>query len=143
MNYQIRELQLQDLSNESFFQTLSALRAVKDLTPALAEEIFKGCKAKGIETYVLVDDKKIVGTIRFLFEAKFYHQGRLAAHIEDVAVHSDYQGKGIGKTLIQFAIKHCQERNCYKIILDCNDSLLEFYQKQGFVQHENCLRYNL
>jgi glucosamine-phosphate N-acetyltransferase len=143
MNYQIRELQLKDLSNESFYQTLSALKPVKDLASGLAEEIFNDCQTKGIETYVAVDNEKIVGTVRLLFEAKFYHQGRLAAHIEDVAINPNYQGRGIGRMLLKYAIEYCRTRNCYKIVLSCDDAVTPFYQKQGFIKHENCLRYSL
>ncbi|MCF7860556.1 GNAT family N-acetyltransferase [Patescibacteria group bacterium] len=143
MSFKIRLLQIADLQQESFYQTLSALRPIKKIADSLAEEIFNDCQKRGIETYVVLDKEKIVGTLRLLFESKFYHQGRLAAHIEDVATHADYQGKGVGRVLVQHAITVCRARACYKIILDCSDRVAPFYQKQGFVLHENCLRYDL
>jgi len=143
MKYKIRLLQLEDLSNDSFYKSLSALSMVEKMPSEEAEKIFNSCQFLGIETYVAVYAEEIIGTIRLLFEPKFYHQGRLAAHIEDVSVRLDYQGKGIGGDLVQHAIKRCRDKNCYKVILNCNDSLVSFYEKQGFINYDHGLRYNL
>lgn len=143
MNFKIRQLQISDLHRESFFQTLSALRPVEKMSENMAEQIFNDCQERGIETYVLEEGGDIIASARLLFEAKYYHEGRLAAHIEDVATHPKHQGKGLGRALIQNLIAVCREKGCYKIILDCADNIAPFYEKQGFVRHENCLRYDL
>ncbi|MBN2884499.1 GNAT family N-acetyltransferase [Patescibacteria group bacterium] len=143
MSFKIRQLQISDLQQGSFFQTLSALRTVDKMQESEAEKIFNDCVARGIETYVLEEDGNIIASARLLFEAKYYHQGRLAAHIEDVATHTDHQGRGLGRALIQHLITVCHEKNCYKIILDCADNIVPFYEKQGFIRYENCLRYYL
>lgn len=142
MSYQIKALCLEDLLNPSFFETLSNLRPVGDLSSAQAEDIFKACQAQGIETYVAWDGDNIVGTIRLLFEPKFYHQGRLAAHIEDVATHAQHQGRGVGRALLEHALAVCRERGCYKVILDCDDKLIPFYQKFGFKEAGAYLRFD-
>ena len=57
------------------------------------------------------------------------------AHIEDVVVDKSMRGYGLGKKLIEVAIKECQD--CYKIILDCSDENVEFYKKCRFKCKEN------
>lgn len=143
MSYIIRELLARDLEQDSFFATLSNLKPVEKIDASLAREIFADCKAKGIVTLVAEEKGKIIGTVRLLFESKYYHAGRLAGHIEDVATHKDYVGQGVASTLIKHAINLCKERGCYKIILDCSDELIEFYQKLGFRHSDNCLRLDI
>lgn len=143
MDYKIRELSLDNLKNSSFFETLSNLREVGDISFDFAAKIFEDCAAKGIITLVVEEDGKIIGTVRLLFEQKYYHGGRLAGHIEDVSTHKDHTGKGIASALIRRAIELCREKNCYKIILDCSDEFVGFYQKLGFERSGYCLRFNI
>lgn len=143
MNYIIRELLASDLKDNSFFETLSNLRKAENIAPELANKIFKDCEAKGIVTLVAEENGKIIGTIRLLFEQKYYHDGRFAGHIEDVVTHQDHEGKGVAKALINRAIDLCQERNCYKIILNCSDEFTGFYKKFGFNPSGNCLRFDI
>ncbi len=141
--YKIRQLKLSDLSGESFFETLSSLKPVKNLSKSLAKKIFLDCQKRGTKTFVAEVDGLIAGTVRVLYESKFYHQGKLAAHIEDVATHKNYMGKGVAGFLIKNIIEDCKKNNCYKIILDCSDDLLNFYAKFGFEKKENCMRIDL
>jgi len=140
MNYKIRELALSDLEKESFFETLSNLKLTAGLSPLQAKKIFNDCKKRGIEIYVATENDQIIGTIRLLFEPKFYHAGKMSAHIEDVATHKNHTGKGVASFLIKEVIEICQKRDCYKIILNCTDDLSGFYKKFGFKLSDNCLR---
>jgi glucosamine-phosphate N-acetyltransferase len=86
--------------------------------------------------YILMLENKIIGCGTILFEKKIIHKGKKVAHIEDVVIHSDFQGNGLGKKLINYFIHLSKEKDCYKIILDCKLDLLNFYQKLGF-DHKN------
>jgi glucosamine-phosphate N-acetyltransferase len=79
----------------------------------------------------------IVGTITVLVEPKFIHDLLNVGHIEDVVVDREYNSKGIGRSLMEAAIKFCQKNDCYKIILDCTNDNIGFYQKFGFEIKEN------
>lgn len=81
---------------------------------------------------VLKDNEKIVGTITLLIEKKLIHNCGRVAHIEDVVVHKDYRGQNLGKLLIQKALNISREFNCYKVILDCDQKNIKFYEKCGF-----------
>ena len=87
---------------------------------------------KQVEIYVLEMDNKLIGAGTILYEKKFIHNISLYAHIEDIIIKNEYQGKGYGKILITNLINICKKRKCYKILLDCESDLIQFYEKCGF-----------
>lgn len=95
------------------------------------------------KTYVALDGQKVVGTASLLIERKFIHRGGLVAHVEDVAVDANYQGQGIGCSLVGRCIDEARQRSCYKVILNCDDELIAFYEKLGFRQFCNLMRYDI
>ena len=54
------------------------------------------------------------------------------AYIQDVMVHPDYQGQGIGTQLVKMAMDRLVENRIYMISVIFDPSLLEFYKKFGF-----------
>ena len=59
--------------------------------------------------------------------------GSIVMHVEDVVVQKSKRGKNVGKQLIQFLIDLAKRRNCYKIILNCDETVKKFYEKCGFL----------
>jgi len=86
-----------------------------------------------IEIYVLEENNILIASGTILFEKKFIHNISTYSHIEDIIVKNTYQGKGIGKILMNNLINICKKRNSYKILLDCETSLIPFYEKCGFL----------
>ena len=72
---------------------------------------------------------KLIGTGSIFFEPKMIHGGKSVGHIEDIVVDKKYRKEGIAKKIINILI---QLDNPYKVILDCNDKLINFYQSCGF-----------
>lgn len=93
--------------------------------------------------YVGVINEKIVGCCTLLVENKIIHNGGKVGHIEDVTVDSLYRGKGIGKQLIDYCVKVARDQKCYKVILDCDEKNVGFYEKCGFKTHGVCMRIDL
>lgn len=87
---------------------------------------------KQVEIYVLEENNKLIGAGTILYEKKFIHNISLYAHIEDIIIKNEYQGKGYGKILINNLINICKVKECYKILLDCETNLIPFYEKCGF-----------
>lgn len=85
----------------------------------------------------------IVGTTSIFFEQKFINSGGIVGHIEDVAVHPDAQGSGTGSMLVREAIDLAKQKGCYKVILDCADGVIPFYEKLGFYKWEMAMRKDL
>ena len=83
---------------------------------------------------VIEDNNKIIGSGTLLIENKVIHNMGLVAHIEDIVIHNNYRKQGLGKKIINELINISIQSNCYKIILDCNEKNVNFYQNSGFKQ---------
>ncbi len=73
----------------------------------------------------------IIGTGTILYEYKFIHDCGKIGHLEDICIHEEYRGKGYGEQLIKFLVDRVEEKKGYKVILDCNPDLENFYSKAG------------
>lgn len=82
-----------------------------------------------IQIFVYEIDSKVIGCVTTILERKL--KGN-TLHIEDVVSHKDYRGKGIGADLMTHCIRFAKKNNCYKIVLDCSDDIVGFYEKSGF-----------
>ena len=85
---------------------------------------------------IIEDNNKIIGSGTLLIENKVIHNMGLVAHIEDIVIHNNYKKQGLGKKIIDELINISIQSNCYKIILDCNEKNVNFYQNSGFKQKE-------
>ena len=126
-----------------FLESLDSLRNASDLDKDTAKNILK----KIIENpdhiiRVAEVDGKIVGSTTLLIEQKFIHEGGKVGHIEDVVVSKEFEGRGIGIKLVKSLLEAARAENCYKTILDCKDELIPFYERIGFKQESNQMRYN-
>jgi glucosamine-phosphate N-acetyltransferase len=136
----VRALEPADL-DRGFLESLAALTQV-DLTPEAARSIVAEMPSNSC-TLVAQVHGKIVGTATLLIERKFIHGGGRVGHIEDVSVHGDHQRQGIGTALVEHAIKTARRAGCYKVILDCFDELVPFYERMGFRPFNRGLRLDL
>lgn len=85
--------------------------------------------------WVLIDDSKnMVAIATLLIENKLIHNGSKVAHIEDVVVDKNFLGKGYGKKMIEFLTEKAKNQGCYKVILNCDEEVVGFYEKCGFTQ---------
>lgn len=87
--------------------------------------------------YVLLKGDKIVGTGKLLLEYKFNNNLTIAGHVEDVVISKDYRGMGFGQIIVKNLINIGKEKGCYKILLNCNDKYIGFYNKCGFIRKGN------
>ena len=138
----IREIEENDLE-KGFLESLDFLRKASDIDKNKAKEILKKIKQNTNHIiHVAVDDSKIVGSTTLLIEQKFIHDGGLVGHIEDVVIRKDYEGQGIGMKLVLRVLDIAKQRKCYKTILDCKDDVKAFYEKIGFHEESNGMRYD-
>jgi GNAT superfamily N-acetyltransferase len=66
------------------------------------------------------------------------HGGTPSAVVEDVAVSPAWQGQGIGKRMMHFALAQARTAGCYKMALSSNlrrTSAHAFYESLGFRKH--------
>ena len=142
LKIKIRDIVESDI-DIGFLESLDNLKNASNLDKDNAKDILK----KIIENpdhiiHVAEIDGKIVGSTTLLIEQKFIHEGGKVGHIEDVVVSKEFEGRGIGIKLVTSLLEVAKTENCYKTILDCKDELIPFYERIGFKQESNQMRYN-
>jgi len=137
----IRLMDATDL-RRGFLAALGALKPA-ELTDEQAIEVFQLRMRWRVRTYVALLDDRVAGTASLLIEPKFIHNGGIVGHIEDVAVHVAYQHHGVGAALVQHLLDVCRGYGCYKVILDCEEDVVPFYERLGFHRWELAMRIDL
>jgi glucosamine-phosphate N-acetyltransferase len=84
-------------------------------------------------TLVIIEKQtnRVVAIGSIFIEEKLIHKCGLVGHIEDISVLGNQQGKQLGKNLITELIKVGKDSGAYKIILDCDEKNVGFYEKCG------------
>lgn len=78
------------------------------------------------------NDFEIIGSGTIIIEPKIIRNCKNVGHIEDIVVKTNYRGKKISHDILSNLKKYAYENNCYKIILDCENSITNVYKKNGF-----------
>jgi GNAT superfamily N-acetyltransferase len=94
--------------------------------------------APGVRVFVFTLAGLPVGTYTLFVLPLLAHNGAPEAVIEDVAVHPEAQGQGIGRFMMEHARSLAREAGCYKLVLSSNQKRLEahaFYERLGFERH--------
>jgi glucosamine-phosphate N-acetyltransferase len=137
----IRLMDATDL-NRGFLDALRALKPI-ELTDQQAIDVYRDRLKSRIRTYVAIIDGQIAGTASVFIEPKFINSGGVVGHIEDVAVHKSFQKHGVGRALVEHLLDVCREFHCYKVILDCAEGVIPFYERLGFHRWERAMRIDL
>ena len=95
----------------------------------LSYDIMTGTDAQNLYGFTATENNQIIGSI--FFTRLSFENGVNAFLLSPVAIHTDYQGKGIGQELINFGIRHLKE-NSVSIVFTYGDP--DFYSKVGFNQ---------
>ena len=134
MQYTIKELTVEDLDSlDSFFATLSSLTTAPKQTRERTESLLMGINEQGSKIFIAITpEHEIIGSLTLMIEQKMIRWGAKAGHIEDVVTREGYEGNGIGKALMNAAIAEAENCGCYKIILDCENELIGYYEKFWF-----------
>ena len=138
----IRELEKDDLWN-GFLTSLDSLRQASNIKKETALKVFDKINQNPDHIVAVAElNGKIVGSATLLLESKFIHDGGVVGHIEDVVVNKSHQGQKIGEKIIKYLLEQAKSKGCYKTILDCVDDVKPFYEKLGFKQNANALRFD-
>ena len=142
---QVRDLALSDY-DLNLFELLAQLTTAEKVSRDAFEKRFHEMYGDGdrggkldYQTVVAHDEQsnRLVGAATLLIQRKFIRSCGQAAHIEDVVVDNSMRGRGVGKRLIRTLVDRARRADCYKVILDCADHNLGFYESCGFKKKEN------
>ena len=124
------------VSKEHMTEVVDILQLISEFKPKnlYYEDIFKEfLEHTDNYGFVAVDNvQKVLGFGSILIEYKI--RGGVMGHIEDVAIHNQYQNKGIGKLIMDKLVEIGKNKNCYKINLSCKKKNINFYQKCEFLE---------
>lgn len=138
------QISIVEATENDLIDVLDLYRNVLDngkpiLTIAIAKNIFKKMSQyPDYHLYVAKFGDEIIGSFAFLIMDNLAHFGSSSAIVEDVVVSEIYQSKGIGKTMMQFAMEKAREKGCYKMVLSSNQKRTDahrFYENLGFEKH--------
>ena len=123
-----------------FLQVLSQLTTVGPMSELQFLDQFHFMANRKDSYFTLVIENastgKVVAAGTILIEYKFVHMRGRVGHIEDIVVDSNQRGLNLGLHVIE-ALKGIGKRaGCYKVILDCSDKNVPFYEKCGFTKKE-------
>ena len=92
----------------------------------------------GVRVFIAQRAGIAVGTYTLFVLPLLAHAGAPEAIVEDVAVHPEAQGQGIGRALMEHAMQLAREAGCYKLALSSNqrrEQAHAFYERLGFARH--------
>ncbi|KAK6457681.1 acyl-CoA N-acyltransferase [Scheffersomyces xylosifermentans] len=144
--YSLRKLKESDYDNQ-YIDTLKVLTTVGEISSSQFSDLFKHWEANSsiYHPYVITNSVgSVVSTGMLLVEKKLIHGCGSVGHIEDISVASSEQGKRLGSTMVAHLAELSKELGCYKVILDCSEHNVKFYEKGGFKNEgvEMCKRFD-
>lgn len=109
------------------------------LAPADAERLFERIASyPDYAIHVAVQDGQVVGSFALLIMDNLGHKGARSAVIEDVVVDPAWRRRGVGRLMMDHALRLAGEKGCYKAVLSSNLERRQahaFYESLGFERH--------
>jgi len=126
-----------DIIKDKHLSLLSELSVVSDLDTNMYLEHVKKISSMGtiFVSYIdtpLSDNFDIIASGTIIIEPKLIRGGKSIGHIEDIVVKSTHRGKQISKDILDMLKTIARGKNCYKVILDCNEEVKKVYNRSGF-----------
>ena len=135
----VRKLRADDFA-KGYLALLSQLSVVGDVSKERFEEQFRILESKGDDYVILVveDAEKatVMATGTLIVEHKFIRGCSRVGHIEDIVVLSEARGQGLGLRVVSALMEEALRLKCYKVILDCDEKNVGFYEKLGMKRKE-------
>lgn len=124
---------IRDFSQNDMASAIDMLQSVSTFSPEVDrfEELATNfLNDQSVYSCVAVCDGKTIG-VGSIFVLKRI-RGGVAAIVEDVAVHKDARGMGVGRLILKKLLEHAKAKACFKVTLVCNNENIPFYEKIGF-----------
>lgn len=133
---ELKKIKIRSLSIKDYSKNYMALLNQLSPTTISKQDYIQFCNLIFFSTNHFVQVVElhncIVASGTLFIERKLIHNFGKVGHIEDIVVDSQHRHLGIGKQMINHLVKLAEKEGCYKVILNCKDSLVNFYKKCGF-----------
>ena len=143
----IREATEQDLPDILNIYRVSGINDQESFTVDEASQHLALLKQyPSFRIFVALAGKVIAGTYELMIMNNMAKRGLRSGIVEDVAVHPDFQGRGIGRAMMHHAQVECRKAACYKLTLSSNlkrEDAHRFYESLGFIRHGYSYRIEL
>ena len=100
-----------------------------------AKNIWENIKNQNIKYFVAKENGKIISSCYICVIPNLTRGGKSIGFIENVITDLEHRRMGIGKTVMENAIKYAKDQNCYKVVLQSGNKRTDahpFYEKLGF-----------
>ena len=138
-SFRLRSLSSQDFER-GHCHVLSQMTQVGNLTKQQWLFRFEEMREmKGTYFVIVIEDlttNKLVASGSLFIERKFIRNTSCCGHLEDIVVDKNYRKRNFGAFLIYRLIQIGEKMGCYKLILDCSEDNVHFYEKCGFLKKE-------
>ena len=138
-NLIIREASQRDVSDILRAYSEAGISGDGAFTPEEAREHFGRFQLyPDYRIYMAEVDGVFAGTYALLIMDNLAKRGAKAGVVEDVAVLPSFQGKGVGRAMMDHARAQCRAACCYKMTLSSGlprEGAHRFYDSLGFERH--------
>ncbi len=139
--FEIRDFQIDDLDNYIELMKVFPSYGFKLNKDCLIELLKNNQKNRKIFIIENKLNNELIGA-GTIFKLEKIHNFSVG-QIEDVVIDNKYRKKNYGKILIEYLTNYgLHDWNCYKIILNCGEHNIQFYEKCGFQKCSVQMRIN-
>lgn len=140
------QLNIRQAGIEDIGEVVECLKVLSPFDGECSEDryryIWLSKEGRGHVTYVAVFGGRVVGTATVVADPKLTHGGCWCGRVEDVAVLKGFQGRGVGRALVEACQRFARRHRLRRLELSCSDDNVGFYEGLGFARHENSMRWN-
>ena len=138
-NLSMRDSAERDIPNILRAYSEAGITGEVEFTAAEASEHWKRFRNYPYyRVFVAELDGEFAGTYALLIMDNLAKRGARSGVVEDVAVLPAFQGKGVGKGMMEHALAQCRAAGCYKLTLSSGlprQDAHRFYDSLGFERH--------
>lgn len=130
----VRNPELIDLIKDKYLLLLSDLTSTSYLETNLFVKNIERISNMGTIIVGVINNSssfEIIASGTIIIEPKIIREGRNVGHIEDIVVSKEMRGKGICQKILDMLKLIAREKNCYKVILYCNEYVKKVCIKNG------------